>query len=69
LLRRAKLVREQRRGRYRFYRLNPQPLKAVDSWLNQYRTFWQMNLAGLKAFVETKQARETSGPETKKTKG
>ena len=58
-LRKAHLVKEQRRGRHRFYRLNPEPLKAVDSWLDNYRQFWQMNLASLKAFVENEYARET----------
>jgi DNA-binding transcriptional ArsR family regulator len=53
LLRAAHLVRERREGRYRFYQLNPNPLKAVDSWLNQYRVFWETRLNGLKAFVET----------------
>src|SRR5580704_6117694 len=52
LLRRAHLVRERREGRRRMYQLNPEPLKFVDSWLSQYRVFWQMNLADLKAFVE-----------------
>ena len=59
LLRRAHLVQERREGRNRLYQLNPGPLKAVDSWLEQYRTFWQANLASLKAFVETEYARET----------
>jgi DNA-binding transcriptional ArsR family regulator len=52
LLRRAHLVQERREGRHRVYRLNPVPLQAVDVWLNQYRMFWQANLASLKAFVE-----------------
>ena len=52
LLRRAHLVQEHRQGRNRFYHLNPEPLRAVDHWLEQYRNFWQANLAGLKAFVE-----------------
>ena len=47
-----------REGRHRFYHLNPEPLKAVDSWLDQYRTFWNTSLANLKAFVETEYARE-----------
>ena len=59
LLRRAHLVRERRRGRHRFYHLNPEPLKAVDSWLQQYRVFWQANLASLKAFVETEYTKES----------
>lgn len=58
LLRRARLVRERREGRRRLYQLNPGPLRAVDSWLSSYRVFWQMNLAGLKAFVETEHARK-----------
>jgi DNA-binding transcriptional ArsR family regulator len=41
LLRRAHLVEERREGRHRFYHLNPQPLKEVDFWLEQYRTFWE----------------------------
>ena len=58
-LRRARLVVENRRGRHRYYQLNPEPLKAVDSWLEQYRRFWQANLANLKASVEEEYARET----------
>src|SRR3954470_20111688 len=60
LLRRAHLVREKREGRHRLYELNPEPLKAVDSWLQQYRVFWQANLTNLKSFVEAEYARETS---------
>jgi DNA-binding transcriptional ArsR family regulator len=59
LLRRAHLVREHREGRHRVYHLNPEPLRAVDSWLDQYRTFWSTSLASLKAFVETEHTRET----------
>ena len=65
LLRKAQLVREHRRGRHRFYEINPEPLKAVDRWLEHYRIFWNSKLAGLKTFVES----ETAGadrPETKK---
>ena len=61
LLRRAHLVQERREGRHRLYQLNPEPLKAVDSWLEQYRVFWQANLTSLKAFVEAEYARETAG--------
>src|SRR6266704_7085040 len=58
-LRKAHLVVETRSGRHRLYRLNPEPLKAVDSWLEQYRVFWRANLAGLKTFVETEYAKES----------
>ncbi len=52
MLRRARLVQEQREGRLRVYRLSPEPLKAVDSWIEPYRGFWQANLSSLKNFVE-----------------
>jgi|HubBroStandDraft_6_1064221.scaffolds.fasta_scaffold181576_4 DNA-binding transcriptional ArsR family regulator len=58
LLRRAHLVREHREGRHRVYQLNPEPLRAVDSWLDQYRNFWNMSLTNLKTFVEAEYAKE-----------
>ena len=66
LLRRAHLVSERREGRHRVYQLNPEPLKAVDTWLEQYRVFWRTNLEGLKTFVEAEYARESR---THKPKG
>jgi DNA-binding transcriptional ArsR family regulator len=60
LLRRAHLVNERRQGRHRYYHLNPEPLKAVDTWLEQYRVFWSASLSSLKSFVETEHARETA---------
>jgi DNA-binding transcriptional ArsR family regulator len=68
LLRRAHLVHEHREGRHRFYKLNPEPLKAVDSWLNQYRVFWQANLANLKTFVEAEYAKEIEQSQTTQKK-
>jgi DNA-binding transcriptional ArsR family regulator len=67
LLRRAHLVQERREGRHRLYQLNPEPLKAVDSWLQQYRVFWQSNLANLKTFVEAEYEKE-NGPHRAKPK-
>jgi DNA-binding transcriptional ArsR family regulator len=68
LLRRAHLVREHREGRHRVYQLNPEPLRAVDSWIEQYRTFWVNSLSNLKAFVEAEHARETQASRTTKIK-
>src|SRR6201998_3312752 len=44
LLRRAHLVREHREGRNRVYQLNPDPLRAVASWVDQYRIFWTQSV-------------------------
>jgi len=73
LLRRAHLVREHREGRNRVYQLNPEPLRAVDSWIEQYRVFWTASLNNLKAFVEAEYQRETEeggrAPEPPKSTG
>ena len=61
ILRRAHLVEERREGRHRLYQLTPEPLQAVDSWLEQYRSFWVSNLGNLKAFVEAEYEKETRG--------
>jgi len=65
LLRRAHLVREHREGRHRVYQLNPEPLRAVASWIEQYRVFWSTSLTNLKAFVEAEHARETEAASRK----
>jgi DNA-binding transcriptional ArsR family regulator len=68
LLRRAHLVQEHREGRHRVYHLNPEPLRAVDSWLDQYRNFWKMSLTNLKTFVEAEHAKETNQQNASKSK-
>jgi DNA-binding transcriptional ArsR family regulator len=65
LLRQAHLVEERREGRHRLYQLNPEPLKAVDSWLEQYRVFWRTSLTSLKTFVEAGYTREQITTRTK----
>jgi hypothetical protein len=35
----------------------------VDSWLEQYRSFWTASLDNLKAFVEAEYAKELSASE------
>src|SRR5579862_7905093 len=67
LLRRAHLVREHREGRHRVYQLNPEPLRAVDSWLEQYRSFWSMSLNNLRTFVEAEYAKETAQKSSSKS--
>jgi DNA-binding transcriptional ArsR family regulator len=54
ILRSAGLVRERREGRHRFYEVNPEPLRAVDQWLDSYRVFWNRKLKNLKTFAERK---------------
>jgi DNA-binding transcriptional ArsR family regulator len=52
VLRSARLVRERRHGRERRYSLEPEPLRDVARWLEEYRAFWQTNLENLKNHIE-----------------
>ena len=51
----AGLVGEQKRGRERRYRLQPEPLLEVKQWLSFYERFWDKKMAMLKNFVETEE--------------
>jgi DNA-binding transcriptional ArsR family regulator len=64
ILRRAHLVDEHRQGRHRFYQLNPEPLKTIDAWLDEYRRFWTANLESLKSFVESEYEKEMTATQT-----
>ena len=51
-LRAAGLVRTRERGTVRLCELNPQPLRAVDDWLRDYRDLWRESMRNLKRHVE-----------------
>ena len=53
VLRDARLVREDRDGRQRIYRLTPGPLRDLSQWVESYRTFWGTNLTSLKRHLES----------------
>lgn len=52
VLRRARLVKETRRGRQRVYSLRAAPLREVDTWLRRYEQFWREGLERLKTHLE-----------------
>lgn len=52
VLRGARLLRQERRGRELWYGLDPLPLAKVDAWLREYEAFWQDKLEGLKQAAE-----------------
>lgn len=53
VLRTAHLVRERRCGRERRYYLEPEPLRDIAAWIEEYRVFWQTNLTSLKRRLES----------------
>lgn len=52
VLRTARLVAERRCGRERRYSLEPEPLRDIARWVEEYRAFWQSSLASLKHHLE-----------------
>jgi len=54
VLRKARLVREEPRGRERFYHLDPRPLSEVETWLAAFTKYWQQRMASLEAMLAEK---------------
>jgi DNA-binding transcriptional ArsR family regulator len=52
VLRAARLVGQHRSGRERRYHLEPEPLRSVAQWVEEYRAFWQNRLTSLKQHLE-----------------
>ncbi len=47
ILRKAKLVRDEPRGRERYYHLDPRPLATVETWLRAFTKYWRQRLVAL----------------------
>ncbi|TGV22504.1 ArsR family transcriptional regulator [Mesorhizobium sp. M00.F.Ca.ET.186.01.1.1] len=60
ILSEAGLVKEQRVGRETRYRMQPEPLAELKSWLSYYDRFWDNKLTALKRLVETEQPEDHS---------
>ena len=58
VLRSARLVRENRQGRQRIYQLEPDRIKEIAKWAEQYRVFWLGNITSLKKHLEQQSKRE-----------
>jgi DNA-binding transcriptional ArsR family regulator len=52
VLRKARLVREEPRGRERYYHLDPRPLAEVDAWLEGFTRYWKQRLAALEQLLD-----------------
>jgi DNA-binding transcriptional ArsR family regulator len=52
VLREAGLVQSRTDAQRRIYRVNPEPLRAVDEWLAPYRSQWARHRNALERHVE-----------------
>jgi DNA-binding transcriptional ArsR family regulator len=57
VLRKASLVREEPRGRERYYHLDPRPLSDVETWLDAFTKYWKQRMAALEAVLAEKDAK------------
>jgi DNA-binding transcriptional ArsR family regulator len=53
VLRHADLVREEPRGRHRYYHLAAEPLAEVQDWLLPFERYWRDRLTALKNVAES----------------
>jgi DNA-binding transcriptional ArsR family regulator len=51
MLRHARLVRDERRGRERYYHLDPSRLIEVDEWLKPFERYWRERIEALNAVL------------------
>jgi DNA-binding transcriptional ArsR family regulator len=58
VLRRARLVREEPRGRERYYHLDPRPLTEVTDWLDTFSHYWKQRLKALDDLLHEEQRKK-----------
>ncbi len=52
VLRSAKLVREERQGRFVNYEVDPDGLVLIAGWLAKYRAYWPARVDALKSLLK-----------------
>lgn len=65
VLRRVSLVREEPRGRHRFYHLEPEPLAEVGLWLHPFEHYWRERMRSLRDLLDEESDEDgTSGADS-----
>jgi DNA-binding transcriptional ArsR family regulator len=63
VLRKVGVVAVHKAGQRRLYRLNPQELKPVHDWIQNFERFWTDQLASIKEAAEQK-AKQLAAPDS-----
>jgi DNA-binding transcriptional ArsR family regulator len=58
VLRRAGLIEQGRRAQWRPCQLDPEPLRKVAAWVEQYRRFWEQSFDRLDDYLRELQGTE-----------
>ncbi len=64
VLERAGLIERGRKAQWRPCRLQAEPLKHVDDWLEHYRRFWEESFDRLDVYLRELQAKESENEKT-----
>ncbi|MFO0728528.1 MAG: metalloregulator ArsR/SmtB family transcription factor [Myxococcota bacterium] len=57
VLRKARLVKEEPRGRERYYHLDPRPLEEVEVWLTAFSRYFKARMEALETLLDEEQKR------------
>lgn len=60
VLERAHLIERSREAQYRPCKLQPEPLKAIDEWMEQYRKFFEESFDRLDTYLKQIQTKENN---------
>ena len=58
ILTECQLVRQEQQGREIYYHLNPDKMKEIDNWLEQFRKVWETSFSQLDDLLLTIQKNE-----------
>jgi DNA-binding transcriptional ArsR family regulator len=58
VLRRARLVREEPRGRERYYHLDPRPLADVEAWVGAFARYWKARMTALEEVLREEEEKQ-----------
>lgn len=58
VLRKARLVREEPRGRERYYYLDPRPLSELETWIDAFTRYWKHRMSALEEVLERMEEKE-----------
>jgi DNA-binding transcriptional ArsR family regulator len=58
VLEKAKLIERSRKAQYRPCRLQPEPLKDIDEWMEQYRKFFEASFDRLDDYLKQLQTKQ-----------
>ena len=53
----AGLVTQRSQGTQRLYTLNPEPLKDISEWLQEFEVFWNQKLDALAQYLKAKKGK------------